>query len=195
MPRFKRVRIGERFRFKCIRCDFCCGTGPNIALTVFDVIRIARFLRISWREALQRYTKVIIADLFPFIALRDKGDGDCVFLERKPNGETLCVIYPARPMRCRLYPIIVEALSEEGLYLDLECPGVGQGGEVEAPRRLVAQYIWERREHYRRLYKYIVEEGMEPMRALEKVFEETWREAEEGAKWADLDYLESLGQV
>ncbi len=189
------MKAGGAFRFKCVRCDFCCGTGPNIALTVFDVIRIARFLRISWREALERYTRVIIADIIPFIALRDKGNGECIFLERKPSGETLCVIYPARPMRCRLYPVIIEALGENGMYLDLECPGIGEGDEVRVPERLARQYIWERKEHYRRLLSLILDEGVEPLAALEKVFEDAWREAEKGAKWADLDYLESLGSV
>lgn len=189
--RYRRLGLNERFRFKCIRCDKCCGTGPNIALTVFDVIRMARFLRIHWREFLKNYVNVIIADLFPVMALRGDEKGHCLFLAYKPSGETLCTIYPARPMRCRLYPVIVESLSPSHVYLDPECPGIGEGGEVRVPRRLLAQYLWERREHYARIHR-LLGSGLEPLEALEKALEDAWREAEEGAKWADLDWLEGL---
>ena len=182
-------------RFRCVRCDLCCGTGPNIALTVFDVVRMARFLRIGWRRFLKAYVKVIVADLIPFLSLRGDERGRCLFLYYKPSGETVCTIYPARPMRCRLYPLLVESLDGETVYLDTACPGVGQGGELRVPRRLLDQYIWERREHYRRLFRLVVEEGLHPLEALERVLEEAWREAEAGAKWADLDYLASLGAV
>ncbi len=187
------IRIPRRavFRFKCIRCDKCCGTGPNIALTVFDVVRMARFLRIHWRAFLKNYVNVVVADIAPFMALRGDSAGKCLFLAYKPSGETLCTIYPARPMRCRLYPVVVESLNPSHLYLDPECPGLGEGGVVAVPPRLLDQYLWERREHYARLYR-LLSQGLEPLEALEKLLEEAWREAENGAEWASLDWLESL---
>ncbi len=195
--RYVKLAVGRPtgVRFRCIRCDMCCGTGPNIALTVFDVVRMARFLRIGWREFVKAYVKVIVADVIPFMSLKGDERGRCLFLYYKPSGETVCTIYPARPMRCRLYPILVEQLDTSVVYLDTVCPGVGQGKELRVPRRLVEQYVWERREHYRRLTRLILDEGLHPLEALEAVLEEAWREAEKGAKWADLDYLESLGRV
>lgn len=195
MPRYQAISVDGSFRFKCIRCDFCCGTGPNVSLTVFDVVRMARFLRLDPIEFLKRYVKVIVADLIPFFSLRDKGNGECVFMERKPDGETLCVIYPARPMRCRLYPVIVESVKPRRVYVDLMCPGVGQGPEVKVPKRLLEQYIEERRRHYQLLYRLVFEEGLEPVEAAERAVREAEREAKHGAKWADLDYIESLGGV
>ncbi len=195
--RYLKVKISNavNIRFKCIRCDFCCGTGPNIALTVFDVVRMARFLRMHWREFVKRYVKVIVADVVPFLSLRGDERGRCLFLYYKPSGETVCTIYPARPMRCRLYPVLVEELRADVVYVDTACPGVGQGSPLKVPHRLVEQYVWERREHYRRLFRLVVEEGLHPLEALERVLEEAWREAEEGARWADLDYIEGLGSV
>ena len=189
--RLIRIGLSEKFRFKCIRCDVCCGTGPNIALTVFDVVRMAKFLRMHWRDFLKSYVKVVIADIYPFMSLKGDEKGRCLFLAYKPTGETLCTIYPARPMRCRLYPVIVESLNPSHVYLDPKCPGLGEGGEVTIPMRLLNQYLWERREHYRRLSN-LLSKGLEPIQALEKLFEEAWREAEKGAKWADLDWLELL---
>ncbi|AEM39433.1 protein of unknown function UPF0153 [Pyrolobus fumarii 1A] len=195
MTRYRVLRLDEAFRFKCVRCDFCCGTGPNVSLTAFDIVRIAKFLGIGWRDVLKSYVKVIIADIVPFFSLRDKGNGECVFMERKPSGETLCVIYPARPMRCRLYPVIIESLKPERFYLDLMCPGVDKGSETRVSMRLIEEYVRERREHYRRLFRLVYEEGLEPQDAVERLLEEVWKEAEGGAEWADLDKLEMLGSV
>ncbi|MET1100905.1 MAG: YkgJ family cysteine cluster protein [Pyrodictiaceae archaeon] len=170
-----------RFRFKCLRCDKCCGTGPNVALTVFDIVRIARFLKIHWNEFLKNYTRVIIADMLPFVSLKGDEKGRCPFLSYKPNGETLCVIYPARPMRCRLYPIIVESVSPLRLYLDPKCPGIGEGSEVVIPLNDLKKYIKERREHYRLLYELIFVEGLEPLEALERAIERVWRTMDDDA--------------
>ncbi len=194
MARYTPIPPQGSFRFECIRCDFCCGTGPNVSLTIFDIVRIARFLRIHYRDVLRSYVKVIVADLVPFFSLRDKGNGECVFMERKPSGETLCVIYPARPMKCRLYPVIVESLRPRRVYLDNMCPGVGRGRETRVPRRLLEQYLEERRRHYEIVLR-LVMEGFEPEEVVETALEEAWREAERGARWADLDYIESLGSV
>ncbi len=189
------LRVGDLFRFRCTRCGRCCSGGPNVSLTVFDVVRMARFLSISWKGFLRAYVKVIIADLIPHMVLRGDDKGRCLFLAEKASGEKLCVIYPARPMRCRLYPVLVEDLSGERVFLDPRSPGVGRGSPRPLPRRLIEHYIWERREHYRRLYRVIVEEGFLPIRGLYRVLEEAWEEAEKGAPWADLDYLAGLGSV
>lgn len=183
------------FRFRCTRCGGCCSGGPNVSLTVFDVVRMARFLRIEWRGFLRGYVKVIIADVMPHMLLRGDERGRCLFLAEKHDGVKLCVIYPARPMRCRLYPLLVEGLKPRRLYLDPKSPGVGQGPGRRTPSRLIEQYIWERREHYRRLHRLIVEEGVEPLEALYQALSEAWKEAEQGAAWADLDRLSGLGSV
>ncbi len=193
--RLIKLGISDLFRFRCTRCGRCCSGGPNVSLTVFDVVRMARFLLISWKGFLRGYVKVIIADIVPHMLLRGDERGRCLFLAEKASGEKLCVIYPARPMRCRLYPVLVEDLSGKRVYLDPRSPGVGRGVLRPLPRRLIEHYIWERREHYRRLYRVIVEEGARPIEGLYRVLEEAWREAEEGAEWADLDYLASLGSV
>jgi len=189
------LRPGEWYRFRCTRCGRCCSGGPNVALTVYDVVRMARFLRMDWRSFLKGYVKVIIADLFPHMLLRGDERGRCLFLATRHDGTTLCVIYPARPMRCRLYPMLVESLRPARVYLDPRSPGVGQGPPKPYPARLVEHYIKERMNHYKLLARLLIEEGLEPLQALYRALEEAWREAEHGAEWADLDQIEKLGSV
>jgi len=188
-------RPETRYRFSCTRCGRCCSGGPNVALTVYDVVRMAKFLRMHWRQFLQGYVKVIIADLIPHMLLRGDERGRCLFLATRHDGATLCVIYPARPMRCRLYPILVESLRPKRVYLDPRSPGVGRGRPRPLPHRLIEAYIEERRRHYSSLHRLIVEEGLEPLKALYRLLEDAWREAEQGADWADLDKLEALGST
>jgi Fe-S-cluster containining protein len=52
-----------------------------------------------------------------------KKDGYCVFLGK----DLKCTIYDERPSYCRSFPLYFE---EEGIDVDLSCPGVGQGEEM-----------------------------------------------------------------
>lgn len=184
-----------KYVFTCTRCGKCCSSGPNVALTIFDVVRMARFLRVHWREFITNYVKVVIADIVPYMLLKGDEKGRCIFLSWSHDGKSVCTLYPARPMRCRTYPILVESLKPRRLYIDPESPGVGQGRERIIPQNLIEQYVRERARHYRILYSYIVEEGYEPLQALYKSLDDAWHEAELGAEWANLDYIESLGAV
>lgn len=192
VPRYVRLKLNETFKFKCVRCDMCCGTGPNVSLTGYDVVRIARFLRMGWKSFLKAYVNVIVADIFVFMSIKGE-HGKCPFLHYKPSGETLCTIYPARPLRCRLYPLTIESVKPDHVYLDSFCPGAGKGGDRKPPEKLVKQYAWELKSHYARLAKLVLEEGLEPIQALEKHIEALWSEAEKNPNWANLDYIESLG--
>ncbi len=184
--------LNSRIKFTCVRCDLCCGTGPNVVLTVFDVIRMAEYLGKHWRSFIHDYTKIIVAELFAYIALRDKGNGECIFMERDHEGRTYCLIYKARPMRCRLYPLYIVTPKSRYLHLDTECPGVGLGEEKRIPLKLVERYSYELAYQYKELVRLVVDEGVEPLKALEQILDKLWDEAEQGAKWADYKYIESL---
>ncbi len=186
------LRRGEKIRFRCQRSGRCCSTGPNVALTAYDVCRIAKYIGVDWRELRGRYIIAIIADMLAIPVLRGMGDGVCAFLEYR-NGVPTCGIYPARPLRCRLYPFQpVSPGDPNRVFIDTYCPGVGKGDEVEPPWRLLEYYYEEARRHYEAMYKLVFDEGLDPLTALEELIDRVCREAEREAEWVKPSFLDSL---
>ncbi len=162
---------GDRIRYMCVRCGRCCATGPNVALTIYDICRIARYLGMDWRELRGRYIIAIIADMIPVPVLRGIND-NCVFMEIE-DGLPKCRIYPVRPMRCRLYPFLpVSPGKTDVIAVDEKCIGIGEGELVEPPWNDLEQYYKELRSHYKRIYELVFDEGYEPLEALEKALDE-----------------------
>jgi Fe-S-cluster containining protein len=191
-PAFRKVYQGTTVRFNCIRCDVCCGTGPNVSLTIFDVIRMAAYVNINWKQFLEIYVDVIIADILPFMKLSGIGKGRCPFLRFDNKGKTYCTIYNARPMKCRLYPYIVMSPSSQVLYIDEKCPGIGEGSKVRVNQEFLKRYQNELKEHYKRLHKLVIDEGLEPLEALYKALDDAYHEAKSGAEWFN---IEELGKI
>lgn len=166
------LKYGEKIRYGCIRSGRCCSSGPNVALTAYDVCRIARYLNVDWRELRGKYIVAIIADMFAVPVLRGVGNGKCAFLEYR-NGLPTCTIYPARPMRCKLYPFLPASPSKRGIvYVDRYCPGVGKGILIEPPWSDLERFYNEVSLHYSRMYELVFREGYEALEALEKLIEE-----------------------
>jgi Fe-S-cluster containining protein len=192
MTRYLTLYRGDKIRYRCQRSGRCCSTGPNVALTAYDICRIAKYMGVDWRELRGKYIIAIIADMLAIPALRGMGDGKCVFLEYV-NGIPTCKIYPARPLRCRLYPFIPATPSNPNkIYVDPYCPGVGVGEEVEPPWKLLEEYYEEVRKHYTRMYELVFKEGYEPLEALEKLIDEVCEEAKKNPDWLKPEYLDKL---
>ncbi|MHC1628233.1 MAG: YkgJ family cysteine cluster protein [Candidatus Nezhaarchaeales archaeon] len=166
-----KILQGEKVKVTCLRCGRCCN-GPNVSLTVFDICRIASFLNVHWRELRGKYIIAVIADMLAIPVLKSKG-GLCIFLEtsEKPS----CKIYPARPMRCRLYPFIPYSPGKTNIInLDKCCQGVGIGDPIEPPWNLIENYYLEVKYHYSKLYHLVFSEGYEPLNALETLLDEVY---------------------
>ncbi len=187
------IRSDTGYKFECIRCDYCCGTGPNVSLTSFDVVRMSRRTGLHWSSFLRYYTNVIVADLIPVITLAGYGKGRCPFLRFTEKGETYCTIYDARPLKCRIYPLHLVSLDTSELVLDEKCPGVGKDGFKKPPLMLIKQYSLELKEHYKKLYTRIIINNEKPLTALYQVVDELWKNAEHNnPEWASLEYLKRL---
>jgi len=162
----REYRSGQKVKFKCVRCELCCGTGPNVSITVYDLIRIARYLNVDPKAVLEIFMNVVIADVFPFITLGGDQWGRCVFLGKMQDGRTYCRIYEARPMRCRTYPALPTNLRGR-FHIDGKCPGLGEDEEsVLVSEEEAKEALRELKSHYALLYKLVVGDGLSPLEAL-----------------------------
>ncbi len=110
----------------CQQCGRCCRWPGEVKLTDYDITRLARFLGMDEWTFIQRYTK--ISFYRTALALMDKPDGSCVFLDEQGR----CSVYPARPKQCRDFPHRWRVPN-----LEQQCPAIPiEVSQQEYERRL-----------------------------------------------------------
>jgi Fe-S-cluster containining protein len=126
------------FQFECqpeLSCfGVCCNT--EVTLTSYDIARARGHMNSDTTAFLAKYCEVYLDALtgFPYVVLKRKDDGKCVFL--KSHG---CNIYENRPSCCRNYPLarVVDENETNGERISryhlqnraTYCQGMGQGQE------------------------------------------------------------------
>jgi Fe-S-cluster containining protein len=93
-------------RFNCDKCPGYCCTHPRIAVTDYDIARLAKRFGISDASARKRFTyKYTFADTVSEQILRHQKDSVyssvCKLFDRQKRQ---CSVYAARPHVCRKYP-------------------------------------------------------------------------------------------
>lgn len=83
--------------YECDRCTACCRWPGQVRLSEAEITRAAEFLRLGEFEFVQKYTRV--ASDRHGLALEDKPNGECIFLENHD-----CRINPVKPQQCRDFP-------------------------------------------------------------------------------------------
>lgn len=108
--------------FTCTMCGKCCTGEPGyVWVTDAELAAIAAFRKEPLEEVQGVYTRKAKGRR----TLREKGNGDCVFYDRK----TGCTIYPVRPAQCRTWPFWASNVESEETWERTTqiCPGSGEG--------------------------------------------------------------------
>ena len=112
----------DGIHFKCQRCLQCCDVDNAIVyLSLADQINISIFFKLSLNQTRNKFFK----KEFNKWVIDDKHPSKCRFLKDKG-----CVIYPARPTQCRLYPFWEELLKNKKKFYKEKCPGIGKGNKI-----------------------------------------------------------------
>ncbi|MBI3876771.1 MAG: YkgJ family cysteine cluster protein [Verrucomicrobia bacterium] len=82
---------------ECQRCTACCRWPGQVRLSDEEISRLAAFKGLGEAEFIERFTR--LAGDRRGLALMDKPDGSCVFLE----GDN-CAVQPVKPQQCRDFP-------------------------------------------------------------------------------------------
>lgn len=113
--------FSDGLRFECTRCGACCTGDPGIVrVTDAELAAISGHLKLSFEEVHHRYVRM---DAQGF-GIREREDGACIFW-----AEDGCLIYPVRPLQCRLYPFWFRLLRNPDAWEAerKQCPGIGRG--------------------------------------------------------------------
>lgn len=93
----------DKFRFYCTACGACCYDPEGITLSPGDIYRGAKFLEITPKEFVEKYTLMYVGGQshMPILTLKTEGYyRKCVFLENNK-----CRIHKAKPGVCEIYPL------------------------------------------------------------------------------------------
>jgi len=93
-------------RFNCDKCPGYCCSHPRIAVSDFDIARLAKHFGISEADARKRFTyRYTFQDTVDEQVLRHQKDSIyksvCKLFDRDTRK---CSVYEARPNVCRKYP-------------------------------------------------------------------------------------------
>ena len=83
--------------YECDRCTACCRWPGQVKLSDEEISRIATFKTMTEFDFIQKFTRLTIGRRG--LALADKPNGECVFLEGKD-----CSINLVKPKQCRAFP-------------------------------------------------------------------------------------------
>lgn len=102
--------------FDCTLCGDCCKGYGGTYLEAADIDAIARFIGISARRLLAKYTRLSGGRRL----LAQGKSGYCIFWDR------VCTIHPVKPHMCRQWPFISSILVDVGNWRAMAstCPGM-----------------------------------------------------------------------
>src|SRR5262245_2466761 len=90
-----------KLRYDCSKCPAYCCSYDEIAVSKFDLRRLAKHFGLEEQVAKKRFTKISDGQ----VVLRHKKDKIfgtvCMFLDSKTRR---CTVYDARPKVCKAYP-------------------------------------------------------------------------------------------
>ena len=89
--------------FHCRRCGACCRWPGCVKVLPGEPERIAAALGMPAEEFYEKFTR--IAPDRSCLSLVEESSGECVFLERDPEGRFGCRIEAVKPRQCRDFPL------------------------------------------------------------------------------------------
>lgn len=100
LENIKYLKKDDTFRFGCDCCGKCCRNRSDILLNAYDIIRLQKFLGISFVDLLHTYCELYIGENSRLPLVRLRTDKSCPFLIHNK-----CSVQSAKPTVCALFPL------------------------------------------------------------------------------------------
>lgn len=110
--------LNSKTTLHCTICDKCCEYRGDIKITPINVLEISRFLKISIRDFLEKYTEFALNEE-PERVIKAVGEKKrCVFNDT----ETFqCKIHKVEPMQCLVFPLVPWDLNQDLFINSNQC--------------------------------------------------------------------------
>lgn len=113
------LTLKSKTNLSCKICDRCCKYRGDIKLAPISVLEISKFLKISPKEFIEKYTHPVEAEA-PEIAINAEGEERRCVLNNNENYR--CKIHKVKPIQCVMFPLIPIDV-EKDLFINMRtCP-------------------------------------------------------------------------
>lgn len=110
------LTLKSKVKLGCNLCDKCCVYRGDIRLTPINVCLISKFLNISIKEFIEKYTDRLNK---LELVLKTKGNlKQCILYDEKNR---YCMIHTVKPMQCVMFPLVPENLKRDYFYNSGQC--------------------------------------------------------------------------
>ena len=107
-----------KIKLGCNQCDKCCIYRGDIRLTPINVCKISKFLKISIKEFIEKYTDRLEGNNLELV-LKTRGiEKECILFDKSIPG---CYIHKVKPMQCVMFPLVPENLKRDYFYDSGQC--------------------------------------------------------------------------
>lgn len=113
------LNLKSKANLNCSLCEKCCEYRGDIKITPINVLEISKFLKISIKEFLEKYTVEVVGEE-PEIVIKGVGEKqECIFNNRE---NFKCAINKVKPMQCVVFPLVPIDVRRD-LFIDSKaCP-------------------------------------------------------------------------
>ena len=112
------LTLKSKVKLGCNMCDKCCVYRGDIKLTPINVCNIARYLKISNEEFIEKYTDRLEGRPLELV-LKTRGEKrECILYDREIHG---CRVHKVKPMQCTMFPLVPENIKRDYFVDSGEC--------------------------------------------------------------------------
>ena len=112
------LTLKSKVKLDCIRCEKCCIYRGDIRISPLNLCQISKFLNITTKEFLEKYTDRLYGNLLEIVLKTVKKEKQCILYNEKIKG---CSIHKVKPMQCVMFPLIPENLKRDYFYNSEQC--------------------------------------------------------------------------
>lgn len=112
------LTLKSKVKLGCNLCDKCCVYRGDIRLLPINVWRISKYLNVSVKEFLEKYTDRPKNSCLELVLKTEGNLRQCILYDK--DGKK-CGIHPVKPLQCVMFPLVPENLKRDYFYDSGEC--------------------------------------------------------------------------